>query len=846
MKRVTKKLIIVISLWCASCSAPTNEGTIVEDFNFGWEFSLTDSGEELSDIPTDQSEWREVRLPHDWSIEEGYTQEMTAGSNAFLPGGVGWYRKSFTLSKSLRDRENIMINFDGVYNNAKVWVNGEYLGQSINGYLDFQYNLNKVINREGENEIVVYADRRAYADSRWYVGGGIYRNVELLGLNGVNIPKHGVMVNAVVDGERAQINTTTSISNTLNDPADLIFEQYVISNNQRVASNIDTIKVRKRMVSNYSTSLTVESPELWSLEDPNMYDLQTIISFNGKVVENTTTPFGVRTIEFDTDKGFLLNGESVKIKGVNIHHDLGSVGVALYDDVLYRRLVKLRDMGCNAIRTAHNPHSESLLNMCDTMGLLVMNEFIDEWKEAKSKWITQRSKNDAPKEISVGYSAHFEEHAERDIKRFVKRDRNHPSVILWSIGNEIEWTYPYYWASSTDNKGVGGLIHTGNPEADNKAILARFNKLTGGKDELSQTAKELVKWVKQMDDTRYVTSGVVIPSVSRLSGYTDVLDVVGYNYKDQYYEIDHKLYPDQPILGTENVGQYFEWKAVMDKEYIPGIFVWTGIDYMGENGPWPLKGALYSFFDFTCHKTPRGHFFETLWNDAPKTHMVTTPSSMSEFKLRENGEFEVEFRTSPLRRWEWFDTFDKWSYTDGEKIMVQVYTNAPQVELLLNGKSLGTKNRADFGEENIIVWEVPYAAGEIVAVGKENGAEVSRYSLTTPEAASQIALSVDKSELKSDGYNMLHLEMDIKDANGTLITDSPEKLTIEVDGKTIIKAVDNGSYTFVDSHTANTVTTNNGHAIAIIQAKMGTSGKSKITVKSDSGLENSIEVSFKK
>lgn len=845
MKRPIQRLSLVLAFWFAGCSAP-KDGTIVEDFNFGWEFSLANSGAELTDIPTDQKAWREVRLPHDWSIEEGYTQEMTAGSNAFLPGGIGWYRKSFKLSSDLKDRENLLINFDGVYNNSKVWVNGEYLGESVNGYLDFRYDLDEVINRDGENEIVVYVDRRAYADSRWYVGGGIYRNVELVGSNEIYIPKHGVMVNPVVDGNNAQINVVTSIDNHLTDSADLIFEQKILAGDKCVSTNVDTLRVRDNFTTDYKNALTLENPTLWSLENPTMYTLQTTITHNGSVVEKSSNTFGVRTIEFNTNKGFLLNGESVKIKGVNIHHDLGSVGVALYDDVLYRRLAKLRAMGCNAIRTAHNPHSESLLNMCDTMGLLVMNEFIDEWKEAKSKWITQRSKNDAPKDISVGYSAHFEKHAERDIKRFIKRDRNHPSVILWSIGNEIEWTYPYYWAASKDNKGVGGLIHTGDPETDNKAILDRFNKLSGGKDELSETAKSLVEWVKEVDDTRPVTSGVVIPSVSRLSGYTDVLDVVGYNYKDKYYDVDHKLYPEQPILGTENVGQYFEWKAVADKEYIPGIFVWTGIDYMGENGPWPLKGALYSFFDFACHKTPRGHFFEALWNETPKTHIVTTPSDKSEFKLHEDGTCEVNFRKSPLRRWEWFDTFDKWNYSDNEMIMVQAYTNAPQVELLLNGKSLGTKNRADFAEENILLWEVPYEAGEIVAVGKDGDKELSRYSLSTPSAASKIALTADKAELKSDGYNMLHIEMDIMDDKGTLITDLPENLTIEVDGKTIIKAVDNGSCTFVGSHTANTITTHNGHALAIIQAKVGASGSSTITVKSDSGLENSIKVKYNK
>ncbi len=810
--RNLRYIIFVFTLFVAGCNRANS------DFNSEWEFCLAQIDSELYDLDNAaQQEWRDVLIPHDWSIECGYTEDQTSGSNAFLPGGVGWYRKSFNVDSEMISKR-VFVRFEGVYNNSQVWINGVDLGFYPNGYLDFEYELTPYLTI-GENKITVRVDRRAYSDARWYVGAGIYRPVHLIVREDSYIPTHGQLITTSdITTDSAKVDIVTDIQNGTLQRATYQIKYSISQGGDLITEQTTSVDIDAQSCGTSTSSITLSNPQYWSIDTPNIYTLRTAVICDNKVVDNIAEEFGVRTIEFNADQGFLLNGKLVKLKGANIHHDLGCVGVALYDDILYRRLHALKSVGVNAIRTAHNPHSESLVKMCDTMGFVVMDEAFDEWREAKEKIVISRAIATPLDSLQIGYSQYFEQWAERDLKHFVRRDFNSPSVVMWSIGNEIEWTYKYYAGASLDKRGYQGLIFTGEYEVDPLKTKARFEELSEGNDELSRTARDLTKWIKEVDTSRPVTSGIVVPSVSHVSGYTDVLDVVGYNYKHTYYEPHHQMYPNTSIIGSENVGQYYEWQAVVDKPYIAGIFLWTGVDYMGENGPFPAKGGEYSLFDFATFKTPRGHFFETLWCDAPKTYMVTTEASKSEFKLQSDGSFKGEWDVSYgfIRRWLWFKCYQKWNYTKGEGVIVQVYTNAPRVELLLNGKSLGIKDRSDFSQENIILWQVPYVDGEVVAIGRdEDGKELSRYQLSTTGAPVKIKATVSRGVIDK---RIAFIEIEIVDSNDNLVIDGEEQIDFELDRNWRIVGVDNGSDMFVGNHFTNSITTSSGRALIILQS----------------------------
>ncbi len=844
-----KYLYSILSLFFLLHSSDTEPSQIrvIEDFNSNWKFHLGNvANAEVSQF--NDNDWRTLNVPHDWSIEEGYQKEGdVAASTGFVPGGIGWYRKSFSLNESDKGK-HISILFDGVYNNSTVWINGHKLGTRPNGYISFTYNLTEHLNYDGsENIIAVKVDRTAYVDSRWYTGSGIYRHVKLIKKSPLHIKQWGVKVSTPeVSEASASINIKTELnSSNISEEKNITLKYSIIDGVNSVASEI--IAVDNTISEN---TIILNNPKLWSTETPKLYQLKVEVFEDDKLIDDTIETFGIRTFNFDANTGFSLNRKRLKIKGVNLHHDAGALGAAVPKAIWEFRLKQLKSIGTNAIRLAHNPHSPELLEVCDEIGLLVMDEAFDEWSKPKGKSKVYLGDNAASKEASRAYPEVFNEWAERDLKDLIKRDYNHPSVIMWSIGNEIEWTYPHYSETFNDvnpNSSAAGYEYV--PIYDAEKIKAAFESNIEDVDPLVTIAKKLVTWVKEEDTTRPTVCGSVLPSIGMVSGYGTTVDVFGFNYRASDYDVAHKAYPDLKILGSENWNAYSEWKAINERDFVAGIFTWTGFAYLGEAGPWPRKGLDISLFDFAGFKTPRGHFFETLWKDNPKVYMVTTPANESEFSYSEKDGWQFEMQLTPppvwnkLRLWEWYKVYPKWNYNTEEPIVVQTYTNCEAAELFLNGKSLGKQSLSDVVEDDhILKWMVPYVEGELKVVGYNNGVKADEYVLKSQESVSKIEINSNKTDVLANGYDVAVVDIKLLDENGTTITDADTKITFSIEGEAKNIGVDNGWEMNVQSHKINEIVTHNGRAVIYVQSEKKASNIKVSATLNGSAISNTITI----
>ncbi|WP_430931713.1 glycoside hydrolase family 2 TIM barrel-domain containing protein [Saccharicrinis sp. 156] len=833
-------LLLFVAILLSSCVK--EQPRTIDDFNFNWKFTLGDKTN-AEQVSFDDSAWEDIRLPHDWSNITGYQKENTAASTGFVEGGIGWYRKNFTVPASDMGK-SIWVEFDGVFCNSTVYLNGEKLGYRANGYSSFSYKLNEHLNYGANNIIAVKVDHSAYADTRWYTGSGIYRNVRLVKTSKVHIPQWGVRITTPkVNSSEATVQIETKVEGT-ND--DIEVEISIVDADKHAISyskNTDGKKIAKQ-------SITMVNPQLWGVENPNLYTALISIKQNGAVVDQVEQRFGIREFRFDSNNGFYLNGKNLKLKGVNLHHDMGAVGSADSKGIWEYRISQLKSIGVNAVRMAHNPHSPLLMDVCDEQGMLVMNEFFDEWHNPKGKSINYLGDEAASHDISKGYSDVFFEWAENDLKDLIRRDFNHPSVIMWSIGNEIEWTFPEYAETfGTVNKDIDGYYTT--PSYDTVLIGNTFQKITGGIDSLTIVATQLAAWVKEEDTSRPTICGSVIPSVSMTNGYGKAVDILGLNYRAADYDAFHKTFPEKCILGSENWVAYSEWKNSINRDFVPGIFVWTGFAYRGEAGPWPRKGLNISLFDFAGFKNPRGHFFECLWKTDPKVYMVTTPASQSEFSYtkEEGWKFDMHMTPPPvwnkLRLWEWYKVNEHWNYSKGENIIVQTYTNCQEAELFLNGISLGKQALANYSEtDNIIKWQVPYHKGELKVVGYNGGKAVDEYMLGSTGKVARIEIESDKATLKADNYDVAHVTVKLYDEKGIEIKDLETEIVFDVTGNAELLAVDNGWEMNVAPHNTNKVTTHNGKARAIIRST-GKKGLASVSVSTGDIKGQEIKIGMK-
>lgn len=815
------------------------------DFNGDWEFKLLENtGIQDSEKYID---WTKISIPHDWSVDFSFDPSKGEGATGYLPGGKGLYRKEFNLNNTKSTTTYLL--FDGIYNNSKVYLNDKLLGFHPYGYSPFYFDITDDLNTKGgKNMIKVDVDRKRYVDSRWYTGSGIYRNVKLIRKNNLHIPVWGVFITTPkITSEEAivDIKSTIKNNNSKDEKFDVAIKIYDDKNNI-VGETKNTYSIVANKQVKLHQTIKLLKPYLWKIDFPRMYQAKIQVLKGNDIIDENKVKFGVRDIKFDADEGFFLNDIKTAIKGVCLHHDGGIVGAAVPKDVWRRRLEKLKEAGCNAIRISHNPGSEEFLDLCDEMGFLVQDEFFDEWDNPKDKRLNTNEKS--VDSVTRGYTEYFQEWAEKDLKNTILAHRNHPSIFQWSIGNEIEWTYP----RNVDATGFfNNMDWTGNyfweePPHTVDQIKEKLATLPKAKYDIGKTAKKLADWTRELDTTRYVTANCILPSASHLSGYADVLDVVGYSYRRVLYDYGHKNYPYKPIMGTENLVQWHEWKAVQERPFISGTFLWTGIDYMGEsNDKWPRKATPSGMLDVAGFEKPSYHMMKTLWNDDPHIYVATQTIEKSIFEEDEKTGVPVEKNKGAWKKalWEWHDVNEHWNYKDNEKIVVEIYSNYDAIELCLNGQSLETKKLKDF-EDKIYKWIIPFKKGELKIIGKKNGNPDEIKTLRTNTKPKRIKLSSDKTLLKSDGYSVAHIVAQLVDDQDNPVKNLEEDITFSVDGDVTILGVDNGSVFNVQDYKSNAVTTNKGRCLLLIQSKRK-KDKAFIKAMSKDLVSNELEIDVK-
>jgi hypothetical protein len=642
-----------------------------------WKFSMDRQVDPWAADFDDRS-WEDVIVPHDWAVSFPFSQENPSGAG-YLPGGTGWYRTAFRAGAG-GDRR-AFIRFGGVYKNSQVWCNGSYLGRRPSGYSEFRYDISHCL-REGDNVIALKVSHEETADSRWYTGSGIYRSVSVDLHDPVYIEPESLVIESLPGEEQGTIVISGNILNKYREKAEET-ELRV-----RIAGEDGTFETRPGALEAgtsipFSFKIPLDRPRLWSAEDPQLYrvhiELRSSAAGRRFLYRVPAINTGFRSIRFDPDRGFFINGKGEKLRGVCFHHDSGCLGAAFWPDVWRRRLEKLKIMGCNAVRTSHNPQAPELYDLCDEMGFYVMDEAFDEWEGCKNKWV--RGHNVYPP-AHYGYYEDFPGWHERDLADMVIRGRNHPSIIMWSIGNEIDYPNdPYVHPLFTEM--------TGNNDTNKPKAEREYNPQKPNMERLTVIARELTGIVKKYDRSRPVLSAAAFPELSSRIGFFDSLDLVGYNYKEQLYEADHKRFPRLPILGSENGHHLGAWKIVRDREYIAGQFLWTGIDFLGEARGWPVRGSQAGLLDTAGFEKTAYYRRKALWSADAVLYLATAP----------RGEAETD-RPSFYRAWD---------YRPGDPVTVVCYTNHPSVELFLNGKSLGTGD--DTGD--FPAWTVPFERGRL-------------------------------------------------------------------------------------------------------------------------------------
>ena len=791
-------LLTLLLLFLTASQQNGQTARIESLFDDDWKFSLGDIPEAKSPSFSDAS-WRDVDLPHDWSIENLPNQEAgkvigpfskeSIGTTAtgYTVGGTGWYRKTFTLPANEKFSQTL-INFDGVYMNSEVWINGKLVGNHPYGYTAFHFDITEFLNPAGKPNVIAVKVKNEGKNSRWYSGSGIYRHVWLIQKQSVHIAHDGVFVNteSIAENEAA-ITVLSTVENSASNSTDVKLQIRIIDGKGKVAATSET-PVKSIPTGNEDITQRIKVPKakLWSTGEPNLYTAEISVISNGKVTDQTLTAFGIRTIHFDAKTGFTLNGKPMELKGGDLHHDNGFLGSAAIDRAEERRVELMKANGFNAIRASHNPPSKQFLDACDRLGVVVMDEAFDQWVRPKN-----------PQD----YSLYFREWWKKDLKSMIYRDRNHPSVILWSIGNEL------------------------NERADSIGYAIR---------------KELVAEAHRLDSTRPVTEGVCEfwdhagRKWETAAPVFEDLDVAGYNYLQKAFESDHAAYPNRIIVSTESYAAeaYAYWQGVEKHAYVIGDFVWTGMDHLGETGcgnakigqrpgprvglqPWPWFNNYCGDIDLCGNKKPQSYYRDVVWNNSKIEMMVHTPIPA--------GMVET------YSYWGWPDEYPNWNWNGNEgKLMdVRVFSKSPLVRLELNGKVIG-EQAIDTNTGITANFKVPYEAGVLKVIAIENGEAVSSKELKTTGAPAKIRLTADRSKIKANRNDLSYVKVEITDEQGNVIPDASIPVRFIVSGVGTIAGSGNANPTDMESFNNPVCKTFRGQALAILRP-LKNGGKGTIT-----------------
>jgi len=806
-------LVIVLALVLSSCERDASKGYFREaDFNDQWLFHMGDMSDP-SKTGQDDSEWIPVHLPHDWSIidyeiqdslhEGPFYKNLPGGKDVgYLRDGFAWYKKEFISPKNIGDK-HVILGFDGVQTQMVLWVNGILIGEHVYGYTPFQFDITSSLKEPGKSNLIEVKTANPGENSRWFAGAGIFRPVNLSVLNPVAISPWGVYVTTPdVSVDRATVNIEIELSNKQDSEVVVAGKILIFSPDSKQTTFVtDEVTVGANSKTTLIASGIISEPALWDINHPNLYRAEVRLEADGKELDSYHTNFGIRAIAYSVEDGFLLNGEEILMKGACMHHDNGLLGVAAFPDAEYRRVKRMKEYGYNAIRASHNPPSESFLNACDEIGILVIDESFDHWVKPKRT-------ND--------YSNYFKEWHIKDVQAMVYRDRNHPSVVMWSFGNEVK--------ERADPEGV----------------------------EIGRTLK---KAIREVDDTRPVTQAVCEfwdnpgKEWDYSEGAFSMLDIAGYNYQFLNYESDHLKFPERMMYGSESVPQHAweNWEMVKRHHYVIGDFVWTGMDYIGESAighhyivdkqaseqstfqkPWRWYVSWCGDIDILGNKKPQSYYRDVLWGESKLEILVTTP-------IPEEMESRISY-------WGWYDELNSWNWEghEGKVIRVKVYSSYPEVKLELNGEDVG-RMQIDSAHKFTALFELPYAPGELKATGIMDGTEIESVLLQTSGPASQLVLDEEMDVISADKNALAFINVQAMDQAGLIAPDDDSELSVKISGPAVLQAAGNAGPMQQGSFTDNTFQLCRGKGMVIVRST-GEPGTIHVEVSSKGLVPGSVSI----